>query len=254
MSTAASFDWKLIETSERSLGQTQNLSPSQAQSFEAAWEQMTSDKVTFSIKSIEMKGTFYPKLMQIGGLPGYVFARVPKVVVHVDCPCRFLWWDDYGWQPFGESVNCQIQEALKNEAEVVYHVISGMVYKVDIVEMIWTNLKTNCQRGLLFKNWVNVKHSAINVPAFPEDFCWDMPNHFVCPISQSVFTDPVLAGDGNTYERELILRHMKNSDKSPLTNEKMPMVLISNNNLIKAMEEFLEKYKAATKMKLKKKM
>eukprot|EP00565_Helicotheca_tamesis_P006872 CAMPEP_0185728308 /NCGR_PEP_ID=MMETSP1171-20130828/3696_1 /TAXON_ID=374046 /ORGANISM="Helicotheca tamensis, Strain CCMP826" /LENGTH=376 /DNA_ID=CAMNT_0028396999 /DNA_START=102 /DNA_END=1232 /DNA_ORIENTATION=+ len=42
----------------------------------------------------------------------------------------------------------------------------------------------------------------------------------ICPITQEVFTDPVIAEDGHTYERKSLLRwlHQMNRTTSPVTN------------------------------------
>lgn len=40
-----------------------------------------------------------------------------------------------------------------------------------------------------------------------------------CPITYQRITDPVVAADGQTYEREAITQWMQQSDRSPFTNE-----------------------------------
>ena len=44
-----------------------------------------------------------------------------------------------------------------------------------------------------------------------------------CPITHSLMDDPVVAEDGNTYEREAIERALSVHTRSPLTN--LPMSL-----------------------------
>eukprot|EP00193_Tetraselmis_chui_P006265 CAMPEP_0177759868 /NCGR_PEP_ID=MMETSP0491_2-20121128/4959_1 /TAXON_ID=63592 /ORGANISM="Tetraselmis chuii, Strain PLY429" /LENGTH=50 /DNA_ID=CAMNT_0019275721 /DNA_START=133 /DNA_END=282 /DNA_ORIENTATION=- len=39
----------------------------------------------------------------------------------------------------------------------------------------------------------------------------DLPASFFCPIVGEVFTDPVIAPDGNTYERSAILEWIGSS-------------------------------------------
>ena len=45
--------------------------------------------------------------------------------------------------------------------------------------------------------------------------------NYVCPIGQTILTDPVIADDGQTYERQNILKWFKKSNYSPITNEFM---------------------------------
>lgn len=42
---------------------------------------------------------------------------------------------------------------------------------------------------------------------------------FTCPITKKVFTDPVIAHDGGTYERIAIEDWFKHSLRSPITHE-----------------------------------
>lgn len=47
----------------------------------------------------------------------------------------------------------------------------------------------------------------------------DISEDFLCPITQQIMFDPVVAADGETYEREAIETHLKKSDISPLHGE-----------------------------------
>lgn len=43
--------------------------------------------------------------------------------------------------------------------------------------------------------------------------------NLICPITLEVFKDPVIIEDGNTYEREAILKYLNNNNLSPITRE-----------------------------------
>jgi len=61
------------------------------------------------------------------------------------------------------------------------------------------------------------------------------PPRFLCPITQSVMDDPVVAADGNTYEREAITKYMSEvACKSPLTNQPMSNVALVPNLLLRS--------------------
>ena len=50
-----------------------------------------------------------------------------------------------------------------------------------------------------------------------------LPDEFLCPISQMVMTDPVIADDGHTYERSFILEWLRPGRmRSPITNLMLP--------------------------------
>ena len=52
--------------------------------------------------------------------------------------------------------------------------------------------------------------------------------HLICPITQELFSDPVTAADGRTYEREAILRWFNSRATSPLTNRAISTNLVEN--------------------------
>ncbi|GAQ85143.1 hypothetical protein KFL_002210080 [Klebsormidium nitens] len=46
----------------------------------------------------------------------------------------------------------------------------------------------------------------------------EVPHRFICPISQDVMEEPVLAADGNHYDRSFIAKWLETHTTSPLTN------------------------------------
>eukprot|EP00961_Rhodomonas_salina_P173653 2341958-Rhodomonas_salina.1 len=72
---------------------------------------------------------------------------------------------------------------------------------------------------------------------------------FVCPITDDVMRDPVIAADGLTYERDAIERWLEGHDTSPRTGAVLPnKLLIANVTFLQAIEEWEEQY--ALKLKL----
>jgi len=60
----------------------------------------------------------------------------------------------------------------------------------------------------------------------------------ICPITHNVMTDPVIASDGHSYEREAILQWLQTSSKSPLTGQELlTHTLITNHALRNLIEE-----------------
>ena len=70
----------------------------------------------------------------------------------------------------------------------------------------------------------------------------EIPNEFLCPITLEIMQNPVIASDGNTYERSAILQHINmhpEYPRSPLTRDILQTnILIPNNNLLKMLEDF----------------
>ena len=75
-------------------------------------------------------------------------------------------------------------------------------------------------------------------PASQDD---EPPAHFICPIMQDIFHDPVVTADGATYEREAIEQWLRSHDTSPLTNEALPHRQLTPNVLVRSqIREYVE--------------
>lgn len=86
--------------------------------------------------------------------------------------------------------------------------------------------------NLEFKHKLEVRKRKLGVHV-------DVPTEFVCPITQEVMTDPVVASDGHSYERSAIWTYMQNSTKSPMTRETLDKrVVVNNINLKKRIREY----------------
>ena len=65
------------------------------------------------------------------------------------------------------------------------------------------------------------------------------PDAFMCPITYDIMVDPVVATDGNSYERAAIAQWFASGKTtSPITREPMQNTLIQNRNLKKLIEEW----------------
>lgn len=56
----------------------------------------------------------------------------------------------------------------------------------------------------------------------------EMPDHFMCPITNVVMEDPVVAMDGYTYERSAISTWFQRHNTSPMTRAVIPPTLVPN--------------------------
>eukprot|EP00747_Dinoflagellata_sp_TGD_P097180 gnl/TRDRNA2_/TRDRNA2_167055_c0_seq1.p1 gnl/TRDRNA2_/TRDRNA2_167055_c0~~gnl/TRDRNA2_/TRDRNA2_167055_c0_seq1.p1 ORF type:complete len:423 (+),score=44.53 gnl/TRDRNA2_/TRDRNA2_167055_c0_seq1:153-1421(+) len=71
------------------------------------------------------------------------------------------------------------------------------------------------------------------------------PDHLICPITQELFWDPVVTGDGITYERSAIEQHFKTRKSSPKTNCILSTTSLVSNELVKVLAaEWIEDFSA----------
>jgi len=63
----------------------------------------------------------------------------------------------------------------------------------------------------------------------------EMPDEYLCPITQDVMEDPVIAMDGHTYERKAIEEWLLTRDTSPMTNMTLPSKMLVPNLAVRSM-------------------
>eukprot|EP00964_Phaeocystis_antarctica_P081246 scaffold50802_cov63-Phaeocystis_antarctica.AAC.3 len=69
----------------------------------------------------------------------------------------------------------------------------------------------------------------------------EVPDHYVCPITTEIMTDPVSTADGFTYEREAISEWLRTKDTSPRTGAKLESKTLIPNHLVRCvLRAFIE--------------
>eukprot|EP00270_Netrium_digitus_P021958 TRINITY_DN9660_c0_g2_i2.p1 TRINITY_DN9660_c0_g2~~TRINITY_DN9660_c0_g2_i2.p1 ORF type:complete len:684 (+),score=234.30 TRINITY_DN9660_c0_g2_i2:106-2052(+) len=72
----------------------------------------------------------------------------------------------------------------------------------------------------------------------------EAPSSLFCPITQEIMVNPVLASDGHTYEQVAIQQWLEKSDRSPMTNMKLPSKDLVPNHAVRSMiREWQERQK-----------
>ena len=63
----------------------------------------------------------------------------------------------------------------------------------------------------------------------------DIPPDYLCPITYQLMTDPVIALDGHSYEREAIRQWFAQGEviTSPLTNERLESDALTPNHTLR---------------------
>jgi len=90
----------------------------------------------------------------------------------------------------------------------------------------WLRLKIYTVKNVQLNQRVVVKEHA------------DEINAFLCPITQEVMKNPVLASDGHSYEEHAIKTWISRDETSPLTREPIGNVFTRNHALRNAIEEY----------------
>jgi hypothetical protein len=100
--------------------------------------------------------------------------------------------------------------------------------------LILTNLKPS-QSALLNNQGI----FSASAKEAQEELQVEIPNSYICSITQEIMKDPVICEDGNSYERSAITDWLTRRQTSPLTNEPMsPNIMIGNRALKEAIEDF----------------
>lgn len=72
------------------------------------------------------------------------------------------------------------------------------------------------------------------------------PDEYICPITQELMKDPVIAMDGHSYERSAIENWLEKRASSPMTNVEMQKTLIPNINLRNTIQKWVEAQQLAS--------
>lgn len=68
----------------------------------------------------------------------------------------------------------------------------------------------------------------------------NIPREYICPITNEIMRDPVLAFDGNTYERSAISSYLKRYNKSPITGAPAEHTMVfANKTFASVIQKFL---------------
>jgi ribosomal protein S25 len=80
----------------------------------------------------------------------------------------------------------------------------------------------------------------------PEEEAEEIPEEYICPVTQDIMVDPVIAQDGHTYERKNITEWVEKHGTSPITREPLSKDIIIPNRVLKSQ---IEQYLASKKDK-----
>lgn len=82
-----------------------------------------------------------------------------------------------------------------------------------------------------------IVRKAYDLPSLSET-C-HLPRSIFCPISKMPMQDPVIASDGNSYERSQIEKWLERKTSSPITGNYMDQLIIPNHSLRNVIAELI---------------
>jgi Mg-chelatase subunit ChlD len=68
----------------------------------------------------------------------------------------------------------------------------------------------------------------------------NLPENFICPITQQIMTDPVMCEDGISYERTAIMRWLETNNTSPVTRATISQNIIPNIALRNTIQDYMK--------------
>jgi len=170
-----------------------------------------------------------------------------------DIYCSFF--DGYAWCYFNSSVSAFLIDAKAYGHTSVRFYVDCISYDAFLqAPATQVNRTTGTVRAIYIPSIPSTEHGdesdadfddAVDLEKLDETVS-KMPDTLseplMCPITQRVMLNPVVAADGHTYEKEAIVRWLISKDKSPLTGEKLnDQSLRRNHNIRKLVSSFVEK-------------
>lgn len=70
----------------------------------------------------------------------------------------------------------------------------------------------------------------------------DIPQAFICPISQQIMRDPYVDSDGNSYDKVFIFEWLSKSSVSPITRNHLTTQNLVPNRVLKQLIESFARY------------
>ena len=144
----------------------------------------------------------------------------------------YIYKDDYIIQKNNNEYCNLCKKYVNNTNHYNHHKHIKQLYNLDFI-------RDYCKQKLnqFISNRNNIKIKEIDIK-IKED---SNNQHFICPISMNIMKEPVVAGDGHTYDKPYIQKWLENHSTSPLTNKVMDKILTPNLLVYKLINHELEK-------------
>ena len=80
-----------------------------------------------------------------------------------------------------------------------------------------SSTSSSSTRNLMTSTTTTTTTTTVNISNNTGGMQVPTPEHFICSISGEIFKDPVIAADGQTYERESIEKWIATKEGQPVT-------------------------------------
>lgn len=157
------------------------------------------------------------------------------------------YWDDYSYVSYNKFTTNLVIDAIRNTRPSVAFYVNDDLYTIDLGQgmkrISQLNASSGRHRPLLVElpsavygqDADDVEELDISADA---DQVEGIPAEFFCPITMAIMTTPVVAADGNTYDKKAIQRWMLTKRTSPVTGvQLMHTDLIVNRALRKLISD-----------------
>lgn len=155
---------------------------------------------------------------------------------------RACFWDGNDWHEFDPSDQCTINAAVMAGRDKLTLFVEDEEYRVDLRNMHQINVRTKTRRAIRLANDPQ-PHSQVadyedNDSGEDDDADSNVANEtpeFICPITQQLFKNPVVAADGHSYELSAIRKWLTTHSTSPLTGRKLISKALVPNRTLRAL-------------------
>ena len=147
------------------------------------------------------------------------------------------YWDDLCWTPFDGYASCLIMDAVKAKRKKISVYAGGSAYDVciDAPNLLQTNRSSGRSRPIRILGDFDLNDASDDDGGIELDDDDTMPIEFKCPITTMPRKHPVVAADGNSYDRDSIRRWFKSKQTSPVTGEILKHTEVVTNRALKKM-------------------
>lgn len=166
-----------------------------------------------------------PSIVADFDLKSMTFGDLPVRRSKSDDPIGTVeYYDDYSFVPYDKFTTNLVIDAIQIGRSSVAFFVGNDLYTIDLSQGLKRLFQLNTSSGrhrfvlVEMPPAVYGEHDVDElVIRDPDEIDGYIPPEFSCPITMEIMTMPVVAADGNTYEKKAILRWMMNRMFSPVT-------------------------------------
>lgn len=131
--------------------------------------------------------------------------------------------ENKGYVFWGHPMVNEIASHLDSDGHTGYSMAFCFRWMQNIHRTGWNNVvKKVLADSTSSLGMVELMRAKINEIEIEDPESDEIPKQFLCPITQELMKEPVIASDGNTYERSTLVKWLQINPISPITRQRMP--------------------------------